>query len=124
MDAGVVEVPGGPFGTLDAGGAIRWMLEQFQAVALATGAPIDVGAVPLTATQSATPLSAMIVSQRSLAGLLPAALLGIVAFTLVLIITEPPGPGLDPDALQYMGAAESLAAHLEYRVPTAEWARP
>jgi hypothetical protein len=62
-----------------------------------------------------------IVSQRSLATLLPAALLGIVAFTLVLVITEPPGPGLDPDALQYMGAAESVAAHLEYRVPTAEW---
>jgi 4-amino-4-deoxy-L-arabinose transferase-like glycosyltransferase len=61
-------------------------------------------------------------NQRSLTSLLPAALLGIVAFTLVLIITEPPGPGLDPDALQYMGAAESLAAHLEYRVPTAEWA--
>ncbi|MFL5608873.1 MAG: hypothetical protein ACJ8AD_20625 [Gemmatimonadaceae bacterium] len=61
-------------------------------------------------------------SLRSLASLLPAALLGIVAFALVLIITEPPGPGLDPDALQYMGAAESLAAHLEYRVPTAEWA--
>jgi hypothetical protein len=63
-----------------------------------------------------------IVSQRSLATLLPAALLGIVAFTLVLIVTEPPGPGLDPDALQYMGAAESVAAHLEYRVPMAEWA--
>jgi hypothetical protein len=61
-------------------------------------------------------------SQRSLASLFPAALLGIVAFTLVLIITEPPGPGLDPDALQYMGAAESVAAHLEYRVPTADWA--
>jgi hypothetical protein len=64
-------------------------------------------------------------NQRSIqrvARLLPAALLGIVAFTLVLVITEPPGPGLDPDALHYMGAAESLAAHLAYRVPTAPWA--
>jgi hypothetical protein len=64
-------------------------------------------------------------NQRSIkrvATLLPAALLGIVAFTLVLLITEPPGPGLDPDALHYMGAAESVAAHLAYRVPTAEWA--
>jgi hypothetical protein len=51
----------------------------------------------------------------------PAALLGIVAFALVLGITDPPGPGLDPDALQYMGAAESVAAHLEYRVPITSW---
>jgi hypothetical protein len=55
------------------------------------------------------------------AALLPAVLLGIVAFTLVLIITDPPGPGLDPDALHYMGAAESVVAHLEYRVPVASW---
>ena len=58
---------------------------------------------------------------RRIAAILPAALLGIVAFTLVLIITEPPGPGLDPDALHYMGAAESLASSLSYRVPTAIW---
>ena len=56
------------------------------------------------------------------ASVLPAVLLGIVTFTLVLTITDPPGPGLDPDALHYMGAAESVAAHLEYRVPTADWA--
>jgi hypothetical protein len=30
---------------------------------------------------------------------LPAALLGIVAFALVLEITDPVAPGLDPDAL-------------------------
>jgi hypothetical protein len=59
---------------------------------------------------------------QRVAPLLPAALLGIVAFTLVLTITDPPGPGLDPDALHYMGAAESVAKRLEYRVPTAEWA--
>ena len=52
---------------------------------------------------------------------LPAALMGIIAFALVLEITEPFGPGLDPDALQYMGAAESVAAHASYRVPTAFW---
>jgi hypothetical protein len=64
-------------------------------------------------------------NQRSIqrvARLIPAALLGIVAFALVLTITDPPGPGLDPDALHYMGAAASVAAHLEYRVPTADWA--
>ena len=48
-------------------------------------------------------------------------LLGIVAFSLVLEITEPPGPGLDPDALAYLGSAETLAAHGVYRVPTAKW---
>ncbi len=52
---------------------------------------------------------------------LPAALMGIIAFALVLEITEPFGPGLDPDALQYMGAAESVAAHASYRVPIAFW---
>ena len=48
-------------------------------------------------------------------------LLGIVAFALVLVITDPPGPGLDPDALAYLGSAESLAASGSYRVPTAKW---
>lgn len=61
-------------------------------------------------------------SLQRIAAFLPAALLGIVAFALVLIITDPPGPGLDPDALHYMGAAESLASSLSYRVPTAGWA--
>ena len=54
--------------------------------------------------------------------LFPATLLGAVAFALALVITDPPGPGLDPDALAYMGAAESVAAHGEYRIPTAKWA--
>lgn len=56
------------------------------------------------------------------ARLLPAAILGIAAFALVLSITEPPGPGLDPDALSYLGAAESVVAHGTYRIPTAKWA--
>lgn len=59
--------------------------------------------------------------QTVLAQLLPAALLGVVAFTLVLIITDPPGPGLDPDALAYMGGAESVAAHGTYQIPEAKW---
>ena len=51
---------------------------------------------------------------------LPAALLGAAAFWLVLTVTDPPGPGLDPDAMQYMGAAESLVTGHGYRVPTAK----
>jgi 4-amino-4-deoxy-L-arabinose transferase-like glycosyltransferase len=54
--------------------------------------------------------------------LAPAALLGIAAFALVLAVTDPPGPGLDPDALSYMGAAKSLVEHGTYRIPTASWA--
>ena len=53
---------------------------------------------------------------------LPAILAGLVAFTLVLTVTDPPGPGLDPDALQYMGAATSVAASGEYSVPLDAWA--
>jgi len=48
-------------------------------------------------------------------------LLGIVAFTLVLQITDPPNPGIDPDALAYVGSAESFARHGEFRIPTAHW---
>jgi hypothetical protein len=48
-------------------------------------------------------------------------LLGLVAFALVLDITEPPSPGLDPDALAYLGSAESFALHGEFRTPTAHW---
>lgn len=47
--------------------------------------------------------------------------MGIVAFALVLEITDPPAPGLDPDALAYMGSAQSLARHGEFRAPTARW---
>jgi 4-amino-4-deoxy-L-arabinose transferase-like glycosyltransferase len=53
--------------------------------------------------------------------LAPALLLGVLAFALVLAVTDPPGPGLDPDALSYMGAAESLVAHGTYRIPAAPW---
>ena len=65
-----------------------------------------------------------VVARRHRLGMtLPAALLGIVAFVLVLVVTDPPGPGLDPDALQYLGAAASLAASGEYTVPFGAWAR-
>lgn len=53
-----------------------------------------------------------------------AVLTGAIAFALVFVITSPPGPGIDPDALQYMGAAQSVAARGEYRVPKAKWDSP
>jgi hypothetical protein len=51
-----------------------------------------------------------------------AALLGTAAFWGVLELTEPPGPGLDPDALSYLGAGVSLAHGDGLRVPSAGWA--
>ena len=60
--------------------------------------------------------------RRRLWAWLPGIIAGLVAFTLVLTVTDPPGPGLDPDALQYMGAAASLAASGEYSVPLDGWA--
>jgi len=56
-----------------------------------------------------------------LARWLAPALLGIVAFTLVLAITDPPSPGIDPDALAYVGSDESFALHGEFRIPTSHW---
>ena len=53
---------------------------------------------------------------------LPAILAGLLAFILVLTVTDPPGPGLDPDALQYLGAAASVVADGEYNVPLDGWA--
>lgn len=38
--------------------------------------------------------------------------------------TAPPGPGLDPDAMSYLGAAESLVRSHTLRVPTSGWASP
>lgn len=62
----------------------------------------------------------LVLPQR-LAAMWPAVTMGIIAFALVLAVTDPPGPGLDPDALQYMGAAASLAARGEYTVPLDTW---
>jgi hypothetical protein len=56
-----------------------------------------------------------------LARWLAPALLGVVAFALALKITDPPGPGIDPDALAYVGSAESFATHGQFRTPTAHW---
>jgi hypothetical protein len=38
-----------------------------------------------------------------------------------LSLTDPPGPGLDPDAMSYLGAAESLVQHGTLRIPAAPW---
>src|ERR1019366_2961503 len=54
--------------------------------------------------------------------LLPAVLLGLAAFWGVIEVTEPPGPGLDPDALAYLGAGNSLAHGHGLRVPSSGWA--
>ncbi|MFI5232778.1 MAG: glycosyltransferase family 39 protein [Gemmatimonadales bacterium] len=53
--------------------------------------------------------------------LLPAVLIGLVAFWGVIDLTEPPGPGLDPDALSYLGAGTSLGRGHGLRVPSASW---
>ena len=45
--------------------------------------------------------------------------LGAAAFALALAVTDPPGPGLDPDAMAYLGAAVSLARAGSYDVPAA-----
>jgi hypothetical protein len=43
------------------------------------------------------------------------------AFIVVLWITRPPGPGLDPDAMSYLGAARSFAESGTLRIPTGSW---
>ena len=53
--------------------------------------------------------------------LILALLLGIAAFSGVIDFTQPPGPGLDPDALAYLGAANSLAHGHGLRVPSSSW---
>jgi hypothetical protein len=53
--------------------------------------------------------------------LIPAILLGIGAFSGVIDLTQPPGPGLDPDAMAYLGSATSLANGHGLRVPSAGW---
>ena len=44
-----------------------------------------------------------------------------VAALLVVYVTQPPGPGLDPDSASYLGAAESVAHGRGYRIPIADW---
>jgi len=55
--------------------------------------------------------------RRSLLGLL----LGAVACVGVLAVTDPPGPGLDPDTMSYVGAAVSLARQHVLRIPAGPW---
>lgn len=55
--------------------------------------------------------------------LLPFAFAG-AAFVAVLWITRLPGPGLDPDAMSYLGAAESFAASGALRIPAGAWDSP
>jgi hypothetical protein len=47
--------------------------------------------------------------------------LGITAAVGVLWSMRPPGPGLDPDSMSYLAAADSLERAGELRVPFAEW---
>lgn len=53
--------------------------------------------------------------------LLPAILISLAAFWGVIELTEPPGPGLDPDALSYLGAGNALAHGHGLRVPSSTW---
>ena len=46
---------------------------------------------------------------------------GLVAAAAVWLLTVPPGPGLDPDAASYLGAAESVARGDGYRIPISDW---
>ncbi len=53
-----------------------------------------------------------------------AALFGAAACIGVVALTSPPGPGLDPDSMSYLGAAESLARAGTLRIPMASWSDP
>src|SRR5215813_3288829 len=53
-----------------------------------------------------------------------ALLLGLAAAGLVLRADEPPGPGLDPDSMSYLAAADSIAAEGQPRVPFNVWTGP
>ena len=46
---------------------------------------------------------------------------GALACGAVLFISRPPAPGLDPDAMSYAGAGESLARTGRLRIPDADW---
>ncbi len=50
-----------------------------------------------------------------------AALFGAAACYGVLVLTDPAGPGLDPDTMSYLGAAGSLARQGTLRIPMADW---
>jgi hypothetical protein len=50
--------------------------------------------------------------------------LAAVVALLILFVTRSPGPGLDPDGMAYLGAAQSLVRSGTLRVPTGEWSNP
>jgi hypothetical protein len=50
--------------------------------------------------------------------------LGAVGFWLVLVATEPLGPGLDPDTVSYVSAARSLVHSGTLQVPDDSWESP
>ena len=111
--------------TATRGGKAAW--KQFHDQFLSYGSP-PIPLVRRAMMGSGTSRSAVLSEASSdpdwrvpLARWLAPLLLGIVAFALVLEITEPPSPGLDPDALAYLGSAESFARHGEFRAPTAHW---
>ena len=47
-----------------------------------------------------------------------------MAALIALWLTAAPGPGLEPDSMSYLGAAESLVRHGTLRVPWNHWAAP
>ncbi|MFL5612735.1 MAG: hypothetical protein ACJ796_03655 [Gemmatimonadaceae bacterium] len=66
-------------------------------------------------------LPKIIRSRKPLAIWATAFVAGLVAMVATFVITSPPGPGLDPDAASYLGAAEALAHGSGYRVPVSDW---
>ncbi len=56
--------------------------------------------------------------------LLIALLAGLVAGWCAIELTEPPGPGLDPDAVSYLGAGISVANGHGLRIPAGKWDSP
>jgi hypothetical protein len=53
--------------------------------------------------------------------LVAALVLGALASAAVVYVSEPPAPGLDPDAMSYVGAGQSLAGIGRLRIPDADW---
>jgi hypothetical protein len=84
-------------------------------------APFQSGAICALPPHSAIRDLSAVTPRRSLLYMC-AGLLALLAGWSVLELTEPPGPGLDPDALAYLGSAVSLANGHGYQVPSSLWA--
>jgi hypothetical protein len=63
-------------------------------------------------------------NRKSLAQWVLSAVAGLLAATLVITVTQSPGPGIDPDSASYVGAAVSVARGQGYTVPVSDWATP